>query len=237
VCPFREEATIDLTLKLTEKMLLAESADGKPVVLKLTTEHEVEVLRRLHSDQSRNHIIPLLDVVGRNVIVLPQRTPLQHFLDLNALVGDIGELALQYLEAVATLQRSSVAHLDLKPDNTVVHRDPESMKVDLELIDFNISVLADVDPTISTSSGTDGWRAPEVSAGKPYDPLLADRWSCGRVVKHLTNHMEPDLLRERLCTLSQQLMDPNPSQRPPIPDRVSLCKKRVYRISSLGLLV
>jgi serine/threonine protein kinase len=35
------------------------------------------------------------------------------------------------LEGVAYLQRSSVAHLDLKPDNIVVRRDPESKKVDL----------------------------------------------------------------------------------------------------------
>ena len=204
-------------------MLRAKSADGKPVILKLTDEHEVEVLRRLHRNQSKKQtrIIPLLDVVRGRLIVLPQRTPLPLFLELDASIGDIGELALQFLEGVATLQDSSVAHLDLKPDNIVVQRDPKS-KVDLSIIDMNIAVFADAEPTISTSNGTAGWCAPEVSAGKPYDPLLADRWSCGRVLEHFTKLMEPGLLRERLCNLSQKLMDPNASQRPPISDRLSL---------------
>ena len=222
-----KRATIDLTLKLSANMLRAKSADGKPVILKLTDEHEVEVLRRLHRNQSmkQTRIIPLLDVVDGRLIVLPQRTPLPLFLDLDASIGDIGELALQFLEGVATLQGSSVAHLDLKPDNIVVQRDPKSKKVDLSIIDVNIAVFADAEPTISTSNGTDGWSAPEVLAGKPYDPLLADRWSCGRVLKHFTKLMEPSPLRERLCKLSQKLMVPSPSRRPPIPDRLSLCSQ------------
>jgi serine/threonine protein kinase len=220
---------IALTLKLTAKMHRAESADGERVILKLTDEHEVEVLRRLHGNQStkQTRMIPLLDVVGGRLIVLPLRTPLPLFLDLDASVGDIGELALQFLEGVAHLQRSSVAHLDLKPDNIVVQRDPKSKKVDLAIIDLNIAVFADAEPTISTSSGTDGWSAPEVSAGKPYDPLLADRWSCSRVLKDFTELMEPSRLRERMCILSQQLMDPSPSRRPPIPDRLNLCSQGV----------
>jgi serine/threonine protein kinase len=220
--------TIDHTLKLTSKMLYAKSADGELVILKRTNRNEVEVLRYLHSNQSmeQTHIIPLLDVIDDRVIVLPLRTPLLLFLRYDASAGDIGELALQFLEGVAQLQHSSVAHLDLKPDNIVVQSDPK-LNIGLTIIDFHIAVLANANPTISTSSGTDGWSAPEVLGGKPYDPLLADRWSCGCVLKHLTKHMEPSPLREKLCILSQQLMNTNPSQRPPIPDRLSLCSQEV----------
>jgi len=215
-----KRATIDLALKLTAKMHHAVSAHGEHVILKLTDQHEVEVLRRLHRSQSTKHtrIIPLLDVVGGNLMVLPLRTPLSQFLDLDASVDDVGQLALQFLEGVAYLQHSSVAHLDLKPDNIVVQRDPESKKVNLAIIDFNIAVLADVEPTISTTDGTAGYCAPEVSAGKPYNPLLADRWSCGRVLKFFTERMKPSRLRETMRVLHQKLMDPNPSQRPPVPD-------------------
>jgi serine/threonine protein kinase len=215
-----------LTLpKLTAKMRRAESADGERVILKLTDEHEVEVLQRLQSNEStkQTRIIPLLDVVGGRLMVLPLRTPLSHFLALDASVGDAEELALQFLEGVAYLQHSFVAHLDLKPDNIVVRRDPKSKKVDLAIIDFNIAVFADAEPTISTSYGTSGWSAPEVSAGKPYNPLLADRWSCGRVLTVFTERMRPSQLQERMHLLSQQLMNPNPSQRPQVPDRSSLC--------------
>jgi serine/threonine protein kinase len=220
-----KRAIIDLTPKLTAKVQPAESADGECVILKLTDEHEVKVLRSLQRNEStkQTHIIPLLDVIGERLMVLPLRTPLSHFLVLDASVGDAEELALQFLEGVAYLQHSSVAHLDLKPDNIVVRRDPKSKKVDLAIIDFNIAVFADAKPIISSSNGTSGWCAPEVSAGKRYNPLLADRWSCGCVLRFFMKHMKPSRLRERMRFLSQQLMDPNPSKRPPVPDRPSLC--------------
>ena len=62
-----------------------------------------------------------------------------------------------------------------------------SLKVDLTIIDVNIAVFSDAKPT----TGGQG--------------SLADRWSCGRVLKHFTKLMEPSLLSERLCKLSQQL--------------------------------
>jgi hypothetical protein len=76
---------IDLTPKLTAKVHPAESVDGEPVILKLTDKHEVEVLPRLQCNEStkQGRIIPLLDVVGGTLMVLPLRTPLWHFfLDL-----------------------------------------------------------------------------------------------------------------------------------------------------------
>jgi len=215
-----KRATIDLALKLTRKILLVESALGECVILKLTDQHEVGVLRRLHDNKSteQTRIIPLLDVLNGRILVLPLRTPLLHFLDLDASVDDVGELALQFLEGVTYLQHSSVAHLDLKPDNIVVQRDPESKKVDLTIIDFNIAVYADAEPILFSSSGTPEWCAPEVSAGTAYDPLLADRWSCGRVLTLFTERMRQGRLWERMCLLSQQLMDPDPSLRPPLPN-------------------
>ncbi len=148
--------------------------------------------------------------------------PLLHFLNLDASVGHVTLLALQFLEGVVYLQRSSVAHLDLKPDNIVVKKDPELGKVDLEIIDFDIAVLADAEPTISEASGTSGWRAPEVSAGKTYNPLLADRWSCGRVLMFFTEHMGPNQMRKVMWLWSRRLMDPNPSRRPLVPNPVQL---------------
>jgi serine/threonine protein kinase len=197
-------------------MVHAVSAHGDQVILKLNDEHEVEVLQHLHANHSTRHtrIIPLLDVIDGRLMVLPLLRPLLHFMALDALVGDFELLALQFLEGVAHLQHCSVAHLDLKPDNIVVRRDPESMKVDLYIADFNISVFANAEPTISGSCGTVGWCAPEVEAGKPYDPLLADRWSCGRVLMFFTERMKPSEMREMMCLWSQRLMSMSPSLRP-----------------------
>jgi len=135
---------------------------------------------------------------------------------------------------VAYLQQTSVAHLDLKPDNIVVQRDPETKEVNLEIIDFNIAVLADVEPTISVSSGTPGWCAPEVSAGTSYNPLLADRWSCGRVLSTFAKHMEPGQTRDAMRLVSQQLMDPDPLLRPPVTLRppmtdLAMCMQKTRR--------
>src|SRR5260221_13510614 len=128
VSPFREKGDVDLALKLTAKMCCAVSAYGEQVILKLTDQHEVAVLRRLHGKRStkQTHIIPLLDVVDGRLMVLPLRKPLLQFLDFGTSDGDVELLARQFLEGVAHLQRSSVAHLDLKPDNIVVQRNPES---------------------------------------------------------------------------------------------------------------
>ena len=210
-----KRSIIDLALQLTVKTLEAESPHGKSVILKLTDEHEVKVLQRLHGNPptKQTRIIPLLDVIDGRLLVLPLRIPLLIF-DLSG--DDAGVLAVQFLEGVAYLQSSSVAHLDLKPDNIVVQRDPKSKEVDLAIIDFNISVFADTEPTISKSSGTLGWCAPEVLAGKPYNPLLADRWSCGRVLEFFTERMKPGPLRAKMYFLSRQLMNPDPSLRPSI---------------------
>ena len=220
-----KRAKIDLALKPKEQMFEAVSVHGEPVIFKLTDRHEVEVLRRLHANRSTKptRIIPLLDVVDGRLLVLPQRTPLMEFLDFDASVGDVELLALQFLEGVAYLQLSSVAHLDLKPDNIVVQWDRDSKKVALNLIDFDISVFANAELTISESIGTDGWSAPEVSAGKPYNPLLADRWSCGRVLEFLVERMKPSRVRETMHLCSRQLMDPGPSLRPHVADVVSSC--------------
>ena len=184
----------------------------------------MEVLQYLHRSQltEQTRIIPLLDVVDGRLMVLPLRTPLLQFLVFNTSDDDVVVLAVQFLEGVVYLHRSSVAHLDLKPDNIVVRRDPESKKVDLAIIDFDIAVFTDVEPTISGSSGTSGWCAPEVSEGESYDPLLADRWSCGRVLTFFTDRMKPSPLREKMRSLAQRLMDPDPSLRPPVQDILKL---------------
>lgn len=157
------------------------------------------------------HIVPPVDDVDGRIMVLPLLTPLLHFLCLDASGDDIGALAMQFMEGVAYLHHSSVAHLDLKPSNIVVQRDRKSKEVDLYIIDFNNAAFADVEQTISKPVGTPGWCAPEITAGNPYDPLLADRWSCGRGLALFTERMKESPLRATIRVWSQLLMNPEPS--------------------------
>ena len=123
------KATIDLTHNLSAKTDDAVSANGQHIILQPPDQHEVEALRRLHDDQCKKQprIILLLDIADGNLTTEPLRTPLLRFLDLNfgAWDGVVELLALRFLEHVAHLQHSSVAHLDLKPENIVVQRDPD----------------------------------------------------------------------------------------------------------------
>jgi len=155
-----------------------------------------------------------VDVVDGRLIVLSRGTPLLHLYDASD--DDLGVLAGQFMEGVEYLQHSSVAHLDLKPDNIVARRDPESQELNLYITDFNIAVFADVEPTISRSDGTPGWCAPEISEGKTYNPLLADRWSCGCVLAWFIERMKQSGRRETMRVWSQLLMNPEPSLRPSI---------------------
>jgi len=69
VSPFREKGVLISELE-------------NEVILKLTDQPEMEVLRGLHPNQSmkQTRIIPLLDVVDGRLMVLPLLTPLVHFL-------------------------------------------------------------------------------------------------------------------------------------------------------------
>ena len=76
--------------------------------------------------------------------------------------------------------------------------------------------FANTELTISKSSGTIGWCAPEVLAWKPYNPLLADQWSCSCILTFFTECMKPGLLQEKMYSLSQRLMNPDPSLQPSV---------------------
>ena len=106
--------------------------------------------------------------------------------------------------------------------------------MNLAVIDFDIAVLADAGSTISGSSGTSGWSAHEISAGKSYNPLLADRCSCGRVLTFFTERTKPSKLRLQLCSLSQRLIDPGPYLRPPVTDIPNLCPQKMGNPEPLG---
>ncbi|KDQ06253.1 hypothetical protein BOTBODRAFT_72848, partial [Botryobasidium botryosum FD-172 SS1] len=88
-------------------------------------------------------------------------------------------LSQQLLDGIAFMHRCGIAHLDVKPQNLLV--DPGSGR--LTIIDYSVSERAgSMDLTITGFSGTEGWAAPEVGP-KPYSPLGADLWSCGKVIQ------------------------------------------------------
>lgn len=137
----------------------------------------------------------------------------------------------QVTEGLAVLHRHQRVHGDVKPDHVLV--DDEGRAV---LIDFDLSAYTDdvgsQDSTAGLTGGTRGFMAPEVLVGEPASPasdrfaLGALLWTClaGRrpppVDEHTRVPSPPcDQDTALLALLSVQLMQFEPSRRPPL-DRV-----------------
>ncbi|KAG1877869.1 kinase-like domain-containing protein [Suillus subalutaceus] len=103
-----------------------------------------------------------------------------------------------------------VVHLDLKPPNILLPADGGR----LSIIDFNRSVhVKGTEHMFHGVVGTTGYLAPEVAAGQGlYSAIHADLWSCGKTL-------------EELCSLSRELMNEDPKQRPMMSD---VLKRLVY---------
>jgi len=61
--------------------------------------------------------------------------------------------------------------------------------------------------------GMEGYAALELLEGR-YKPLLADLWSCGKVLKELGLYCYPLASQKRLLVISSQLMDCDPKAHP-----------------------
>ena len=119
-------------------------------------------------------------------------------------------LARQFLEGVQFLHHNLVAHLDLKPNNIVV-----GAHTQLHIIDFGVAVrVSELDSQITGYQGTKGYVAPEVEQNPdaPYQPIRADLWSTGEVLRFLARRLTTHCYE--IDNLAGRLQDPNPQQRP-----------------------
>jgi len=209
-------------------MRQATSRTGTFVVLKtIVDSNERRLLQYLGDiNASSNHTIPLLDVIdlsiGKTVIMLPWKSPLDEVLQFRDRPDDVVSLCLQFIEGVAFLHQHKVAHCDLKPGNVVVDTMSESETLPrLFTIDFDLAQSVESEETMAEGwCGTPPWMAPELGSRdgpiQRYSPILTDRWSCGRMVKHFAKYF-PTYEGARKTTLlafAQQLLDVNPRARP-----------------------
>ena len=173
-------------------------------------------------DSPRNHTIKVLHVHHflhhrsdkfDDIIVMPWQSPLNDFLSGFPTMAE--SLWHQFLEGVSFLHEHGIAHLDLKPGNVLVGY---SDKPRLTLIDFGISVRAKSEEIkVEGYRGTPLWSAPEVGTEygpkMRYSPILADRWSCGRVLRHIRD-FHPINDTSVFASVQEELLSPVPSARP-----------------------
>src|SRR6266404_3743984 len=214
--------------KLKPTMRQATSRTGKDVFLKTIVDSNERRFLKYFTDikAPSNHVIPLTDVIdltiGKTIIVLPLEFPLEEVLRSREFSNNVVFLCLQLIEGVAFLHQHKVAHRDLKPENVVVHIDVESrFSPRLFLINFDLAQYAESEEIMTEGwCGTPPWIAPELGSWdgpiQPFSPILADRWACGKMIKHFAEYFPiyEDAQKSRLTAFARRLTDVVPKARP-----------------------
>lgn len=219
-----------MRLKPTIGKAIAHYGRSGSVALKLLPggTEELQILKRLHAFQSEaNHTIKLLDVFNVplangicDIIVMPWQMMLTKCLRENYFPQGVESLRSQFLEGVAFLHEHKVAHLDLKPANVLVHGRLGSLSPRLSVIDFGLSVfVGSEEDLVEGYRGTPSWVAPEVGAehgpAVKYSAILADRWSCGKVLLYFADFL-PAGCASIFGPTCAGLISLDPSKRPPL---------------------
>jgi hypothetical protein len=187
------------------------SMGSLPFVIKcVPDEHSLEV--RIHQELASfkdraNLTIPLLHVIqlqGKTIMAMPLELPFEIW-KINL------ELLRQLLAGIGFMHSKRIAHLDLKPGNLLLSHDGSR----LNIIDFGLSV-SNVDRTsrIRGFRGTVPWVAPEVGEedgpAQSFDPIAADLWALGRIVRHSVSYLTGDN-RTRFSAVAAQLQHHEPN--------------------------
>lgn len=83
----------------------------------------------------------------------------------------------QIISGIEYLHKLGICHRDLKPENLLMD-DYNNIKI----VDFGLSNIYKPGETLKTACGSPCYAAPEMVAGKRYDGLSADIWSCGVIL-------------------------------------------------------
>lgn len=135
----------------------------------------------------------------------------------------------QILSGVEYLHKLGICHRDLKPENLLMD-DYNNIKI----VDFGLSNTYQPGETLKTACGSPCYAAPEMVAGKKYEGLPADIWSCGVILyamvcgylpfedpktnllyKKILNaeYSIPDFVSEECADLIRKILNTNPAER------------------------
>ena len=96
-----------------------------------------------------------------------------------------------------------VAHMDLKPHNIVIPLEEGR----LSIIDFSTSIHVRSPSTMYKGVvGTKDYMTPEVHQGQ-YKPILANLWSCGKMLEELSSGCCSSADHVALLQISRELMN------------------------------
>ena len=75
------------------------------------------------------------------------------------------------------MHKLKIVHRDLKPENLLLNE-----KKEIKIVDFGLSNTYKEGQTLKTACGSPCYAAPEMIAGKRYQGLQVDIWSCGVIL-------------------------------------------------------
>jgi len=83
----------------------------------------------------------------------------------------------QIISGVEYIHKLGVVHRDLKPENLLL-----DFNMNIKIVDFGLSNTYKEGQTLKTACGSPCYAAPEMIAGKRYNGLQVDIWSCGVIL-------------------------------------------------------
>ena len=83
----------------------------------------------------------------------------------------------QIISGVEYIHKVKICHRDLKPENLLLDD-----KNNIKIVDFGLSNTYKDGETLKTACGSPCYAAPEMIAGKRYNGLNSDIWSCGIIL-------------------------------------------------------
>ena len=164
---------------------------------------------------SAKFIVPLIGSFSLNgfYLVLPFLQPITEFFHERDAGLIVSRLSVELASGIQFLHDNNIAHLDIKPENLTLTSERA-----LQIIDFSISVfVTSEDHVMHRSWGTDGYMAPEMVNSLLFNPIKADRYSCGCVFIYFAQFNSEN----QLVSFALQLTNDNPSNRPPLHDWVN----------------
>ncbi|CDW85359.1 protein kinase domain containing protein [Stylonychia lemnae] len=83
----------------------------------------------------------------------------------------------QIIQGVEYIHKLRICHRDLKPENLLLDE-----RNNIKIVDFGLSNIYKEGDTLKTACGSPCYAAPEMIAGKKYQGLISDTWSCGIIL-------------------------------------------------------
>lgn len=163
-----------VAIKVLEKQKILDISDVERVA------REIHILKQIRHP----HIIQLYEIIEtpRQLYLIMEYASggeLFDFIVARNRVPDVEacRLFLQIISGVEYLHTLRIAHRDLKPENLLLDRSHS-----IKIVDFGLSNTYEPEALLKTACGSPCYAAPEMIAGKKYDGLKADIWSCGVIL-------------------------------------------------------